>query len=179
MKKVVLATGLLTAIALPSFAEGTYVFGDLGQAKYSGDFSESDTSFSVGAGYKFNSTYAVELGYADMGGVGESGVYQGYSYKASVDVSAIQLSGLAYLPFSDKFSAYGRLGLANVKAEATAVVSDGEISESATESDSNTKAVYGLGLAYAASEKVGLRAEYTKYNDVEVSTLNIGVTVQF
>jgi opacity protein-like surface antigen len=70
MKKQIFAAFVLSVFALPVLADSFYISGDVGQAKWSFDSSsDTDTGFGFAGGYKFNDTFAVELGYRDLGGL--------------------------------------------------------------------------------------------------------------
>jgi len=179
MKKHFLVLSLLAAVSTSASAEGVYVFGDIGQSKFSGDLSETDTAYAVGLGYKINPTFSFELGYHDLGGVSLSETIQDVDVKGSVDASAVQLSATAAFPLSDAFSVYGRLGYAKITLDAKATASYMGQSYTESASDSENKAVYGLGLGYKINEKVSLRAEYQKFGDTDISSITAGISYTF
>jgi opacity protein-like surface antigen len=93
-------------------------------------------------------------------------------------LSATQLSILASHPFDDTLSVYGRLGFANLKVEASFNDDTGDGSRSR----SKTKAVYGIGGRYSATEKLGIHLEYNRYaeyNGLTASALLVGLDYQF
>jgi len=175
MKKSLFVACALSVLTLPAFANGFYVAGDLGQAKWSIDSdSETDTAVAIAGGYKLNDTFSFELGYRDLGGLEES--YDGETI--GVDLTAMQLSVLANYALNDAVSVYGRLGFADMKLEVS--YDDGEYSDSA--STSETKAVFGVGGRYAVSQKLGLHIEYNQYakfEDMTVSAMLVGFDYQF
>lgn len=104
MRKHALALGVVAAVSFPAAADGLYVFGDVGQSKFSGDISETDKAFALGLGYSLNPSLSVELAYHDLGGFGFSesvfapalSMSDIYIY-SSVNVTAYSLSALAKL----------------------------------------------------------------------------------
>ncbi|MFO1389422.1 porin family protein [Cellvibrio sp.] len=184
MRKHALVLGLVAAVSLPAAADGLYVFGDVGQSKFSGDISETDNALALGLGYNLNSTFSFELAYHDLGGFGISdSVYEpsvGYiDVDASVDVTAYSLSALAKLPLSEKFDIYGRLGYAHVSIDSKGTGSALGITVPVGVSDSENKATYGVGAAYKVNEKFALRADYVKFGDMDLSSFTVGATYTF
>lgn len=187
MKKHVLVLGLLAAVALPAAADGVYIFGDIGQTKFSGDTGssdEKDNAVVVGLGYNLNSNFSFELGYHNLGGVdiSETIYYPGVGnidVDGSVDASAVQISAIAKLPLGDSFDVYGRLGYARIKVEATANASAQGINSSESDSASENKAVAGVGAAYKVNEKFALRAEYIKFGNTDISSITVGASYAF
>ena len=181
MKKQFLALGLFTVIAVPAFAEGIYVFGDIGQSKIEIDWSnhsESNTSYSLGLGYAFNKNFAFEVGYRDLGKIT---LFTDEFATANSDGSVIQASLLAKYPINDKVNIFGRLGFAGVtydyKYQAFAN-SDNHFSSS----DEQNKGVFGIGADYSINEHLSLRTEYNQYGkfeSLETSTLTVGAVYSF
>ena len=183
MKKHVLAIGLLSALAVQANAGGLYISGDVGQSKFSGDLSDSDTAFAVGLGYNLNKNFSLELSHHDLGGVEKhERTFVGLTaidVNASADASATALSLIAKAPLSDSFDLYGRLGYAKITVDATATGSGGGFSASESISASENKAIFGAGAAYNINEKFALRAEYIKFGDTDISSFTIGASFTF
>src|SRR4051812_37856417 len=160
MKKQFLALGFCTVLAVPAFAEGIYVFGDLGQSRVGGDYidSETNTSYSLGLGYAFNKTFALEVAYRDIGKINlNNDQYSRIDY----DGHAIQASLIAKYPINDKFNIFGRLGFAGVTYDYSFQnlnVPENHFSHS----DEQNKGVFGIGLDYSINEHVSLRTEYNR-----------------
>lgn len=184
MRKHALALGVVAAVSFPAAADGLYVFGDVGQSKFSGDISETDKAFALGLGYSLNPSLSVELAYHDLGGFGFSesvfapalSMSDIYIY-SSVNVTAYSLSALAKLPLSDKFDIYGRSGYAHISIDATGTGTG--ITVPLNTSDSENKATYGIGAAYTVNEKFALRADYIKFGDMDLSSFTVGATYTF
>ena len=71
-----------------------------------------DTGYKLFGGYQFNRNFAFEAGYFDFGRFG----YLATTVPAGTLNANIKLKGLSFdaigiLPFTEKFSAFGRLGL--------------------------------------------------------------------
>ncbi len=193
-----LATALALTFPLVANAENFYVDLGLGQAKADlGDTAgfnvdDTDTAYSIGAGYKFNDNIAIEGGYLKLGTasisapVSGSGTYYGspFSYTgtlaASAEVDGFYLGPVLSLPFADKFEAYARAGVyfwdLDAKLSASGTVTYNGITHpvGVTVSDSmdGNDPYYGIGAAYKATEKVSVGADWTRYDidgiDVDV-----------
>ncbi len=184
MRKHALVLGLLAAVSLPATADGLYVFGDIGQSKFSGDVSETDSAAALGLGYSLNSTFGFELAYHDLGGLDFSdSVYEpnvGYiALDGSIDVTAYSLSAIAKLPLSEKFDIYGRLGYAHISIDSSGTGTVKGVSVPVNASDSENKATFGVGAAYKVNEKFALRADYVKFGDMDLSSFTLGGTYAF
>ena len=182
MKKYFLTLGLVAVTATPAFAEGGYIFGDLGQSKIEVDYadrSETNTSYSFGLGYALNKTFALELGYRDLGDIK---LYRDEYGTGVADGSAIQLSLLAKYPVNDKVNVFGRLGFAGVTFDSHYKYFSNNFSEDYSHSDEQNKSLVGVGAEYILNEHLSLRAEYNhygKYDQLETSTLSVGAVYSF
>jgi len=183
MKKHLLAMSLLAAVAVPASAEGVYIFGDVGQSKLSieddgWDVSKTDTAFSFGVGYALNSTFALEVAYRDFGKVT---LFQDQYEKDRLDSSALQVSVLAKFPVSDAIDIYGRAGVARLTYDWK--YQDFEYPEyNDIDSESKSRAFFGIGASYALNDNISLRAEYNRYakwDEATASALTIGAVYSF
>lgn len=198
MKKQLLVSAFLASAALPTMASDFYVIADLGQSKVEvdaddGGYSETNTAFSLGGGYKLNESFALELTYRDLGDVNQSvsedfGNGDYLEFSSDTSVAAFQASVLAQLPLNDTFALYGRLGAGYLKSktdyEFQTVVSNQTHfnSGSGSESDSKTKAVFGVGFKYALGQSFAVRVEYNQYDEWDEATISsatVGLTYQF
>lgn len=199
-----LAAAFALSFPLTANAEGFYVDLGLGQAK--ADFGDTaglnvdntDTSYSIGAGYKFNNYIAIEGGYLKLGtaSIGTSGTVTGTYYgnpysatgtlSASSEVDGYYLGPVLSLPVGDKFEAYARAGVyfwnANSKMSATGTLTYAGTTytggTTATTSDNGNDAYYGIGAAYKATKNVSVGADWTRYDIGGVDVDVIGVRLK-
>lgn len=192
MKNQFVALSLLTFASVPVLASDFYLLGEVGQSKFSID-SVSDTKniLAVGAGYKINETFALEVAYRDMGELKDSyqedygdGDYE--QINAKVSVTALQASLIANFPVSESASVYGRIGIADLEAKVSFTDRGVWYGEPYSESESITlsenKAVYGAGFKYAFGSSFAARLEYSQYAEVEeikVSSITLALLYQF
>ncbi|MDB5742973.1 MAG: OmpA/MotB domain protein [Polaromonas sp.] len=148
---------------------------------------DRSTGFKVFGGYQLNKNFAVEGGYFDLGKFG----YTATTVPAGTLNGAIKLRGLnldlvGTLPLSDRFSAIGRAGVNYAQARdtfrGTGAVQVGNPNPRAN--DTNYK--LGLGLQYAMSESLAVRAEAERYrvNDAvgnrgHVDLFSVGLVYRF
>jgi len=192
MKKQLLSLSVIAMTSMPVMASDFYVVADLGRSKFEVDSdSKSETAFSLGGGYKFNNNFAIEVAYRDFGEISESyeenlGGGDFYREKYTFGASALQVSLVASLPISQSVNLYGRLGIADMDFEASESYEfswDGEMDQdSASGSVSKNKTVFGVGIGYAVTPALSLRAEYSQYDkweELEISTVSAGIAYQF
>ncbi len=97
---------------------------------------------------------------------------------AKIEASVIEISGVGYLPMTNQFDFFGKLGF--ISWDTKGVVNGVEIGN-----DSGSTYTYGFGLQLTVAEKVSLKLEYQYINDisnasdVSVSSILIGGIVNF
>ncbi len=107
-------------------------------------------------------------GYHKMGDTTFSGTWQGVSDEGTIETDAFEFSVAYRYPFSENFSAGGRIGAANVDVEEREVFGGVPESNSASE----TVPFGGLVMRYAFNESWGVSAHFDRYLDVG----EVGVT---
>jgi OOP family OmpA-OmpF porin len=144
-----------------------------------------DTSWRIFGGYQVNRNFAIELGY-NAGGEATASVPAIGPIppsRVTIEATAWDLSAIGILPFSDRFSAFGRIGLYRADTDVNIDFSGLPFSES----DSNTDLTFGIGVRYDFTQNVGARLEWQRYSDVsagvfdegDVDVLSLGVVVRF
>jgi OOP family OmpA-OmpF porin len=144
-----------------------YISGYIGSTNIEDDgFDDSDTSFRIGGGYKFNKNFALEGYYIDYGTTSDSGF--------TADADGLQVQGVGLLPVSKNVDIYGKLGLVMWDAELC-------LSGFGCMNDDGNDFVFGFGGSFALSKQVDLRAEYeiADFDGTDVTTLMVGVNFAF
>jgi OmpA-OmpF porin, OOP family len=179
MKQVKRAIGglLLASAALGAHAQSTvpaprltmdsgfYVGAGGGRVK--GEFScvatcdNKDTTWHGYVGYQINRHLAIEGGYSDFGSIESTGSIFGSTATARVDTTAVELAMLGIAPFTEKFSAYIKLGM--YRYDSDAVLTGAVIG---TSNAKGTEFTIGMGLQYSITDHIGARLEWQRYNDV-------------
>jgi opacity protein-like surface antigen len=142
-----------------------YLGGSIGQSDL-GDLcrgvagcDDKDNAWKIFGGYQINRTWAVELGYSNLG--------EASTAAGSAEVTAWDLVGIAAIPVGP-VSVYGKLGFARGKVEARGPF--GALS------DTSTDLTYGIGAQYDFNKQVGIRGEWQRYDfDRAVDVLSLGV----
>jgi OOP family OmpA-OmpF porin len=151
------------------------------------DDDKRDTAYKILGGYKFNSNFAVEGGYFNLGEFGfSSTTFPAGTLAGKIKLQGLNLDAVGILPLAENFSAFGRLGLQlartkdNFDGTGAVAVSNSSPSKSAA----SYKA--GLGVQYDLTESVGLRGEWERYriNDAvgnrgDIDTLSVGLVFRF
>lgn len=157
MKKSLIAAALSACLAAtPAMAE-LYVGGGVGKS----DTDSGENSWKVYGGYQFTPTWGVELGYTDLG------KYRG------AEVESWSLAGTATLPLADRWSLFGKLGLARNNAEFVGA-------------EQKSSTLVGVGVGYTLNQNLGLRLEYEDYGKLANTGVgtshkgsNLGVSVKY
>lgn len=170
MKKL-MALAMAAAFAAPAFAGDFYAGADVGRNKFSDSgVSVTKTGLAVFGGYKLNENVSLEAGYRSL--MKES-ASQG-SESVTVDLYALQFSGVFSAPVSNELSLYGRLGLNSLRGDVTYKNGSTTINDGGNE----TKLLWGVGASYAFSKDVSLRVEFQKPVK-EIQILSVGVKFAF
>ena len=187
MKKVITAFALVAGLAAaPAFAQSWYAgFGaGVGNLSKSGQdisglsnvqIDDTDTTYTVRLGYRLNNYFAIEGGYYDLGTYAFSNNGGTTAISGSAKAKSFGLSAVGIAPLSNVFELYARLGIeqSEIKANAnTALLT-------ASESDKQTGATYGIGGRYLFTKQFGVFAEWMKNDKIEVDSYLIGVDFRF
>lgn len=149
---------------------------------------DSDIAFKIFGGYKFNRHFALEGGYFNLGRFG----YTATTSPVGTQSGVIKLQGLNFdvvgiLPFTEKFSGFGRVG-ANYAEAKDNFYGSGAVTAPSDPSPSKRDLNYkvGLGLQYDFTKHVGMRGEWERYrindavgNDGDINMVSLGVVVSF
>ncbi len=199
----------LVAIASPSaFAEeaGWYLGANVGQSRATIDdarisssllgagFTSSsiadndrDRAYKVFGGYQFNRYIGVEGGYFNLGRAGFTATtVPAGSLSGDIRVQGLNLDLVGTLPITDRFHVLGRVGANYAEASdtftGTGLVHVGNPNPS--KRDTNYKV--GLGLGYALTPALTLRAELERYriddavgNKGDIDVASLGLVYRF
>jgi OOP family OmpA-OmpF porin len=157
---------------------------------------DSDTGFGLAGGYQVNPWFAAELAYVDLGdisyeangtvtdGIDDFDAGLGIDQSASGPVFSL----LGIWPIGERFSVFGRVGIALMSVDADASVSiDGEsVSDSVGTDRSNM--VYGIGGEFSLNERFGVRLGWDRYaevgsddlaGEVDIDLISLGLRYNF
>ncbi|WP_295993626.1 OmpA family protein [Rugamonas sp.] len=144
---------------------------------------ERDTAYKIFVGKQLTRNFALEAGYFDLGQFG----FNATSTPAGTLNGNIKLRGfnadlLGELPITDRFSAYGRVGVNYAKAD-TSFSGDRLFAvTSPNQSERKLNGKVGLGLEYKLTQALAVRGEVERYRvndavgnrgDIDLYSLNL------
>lgn len=163
---------------------GPYLGGALGQSKFKEwcdtggsttitltSCKDTDTSWKVLGGYRFNRYIAAEATYINWGEVTAS-------TNTGAEVAAKQHSyGLAVvgtLPIAERFELFGKLGFVQTEQETRRITPS-----PLTVDRDETEAHYGAGVKFAFTRNWAVRGEWERTDKLKVEILSIGAEYRF
>lgn len=147
--------------------EGWYLGGSVGAATLkaeteginaNGSENNSATGYKVVGGYQFSQRWAVEAQYQDLGTWGYRNSSGNGAGTAQAKITGLGISAVGRFPISRDMSVFGKLGAVQQTFDASASNLSGTSSSSGR--FTKTTPLLGIGLEYALSPTVSLRAEY-------------------
>jgi OOP family OmpA-OmpF porin len=214
MKTVQLAQllGLAAAIASPlahaamTDAAGWYVGANAGQSRakiddarisnslLGGGFTTTsisndnrDDAYKIFGGYQFNRNFAVEGGYFDLGKFGFTATtLPAGTLRGEIKLKGVNLDLIGMLPLTEKFSAFGRVGVNYAEASDSFTGSGAVNVLDASPSKRDTNLKYGLGIQYDFTPALGMRVEAERYrindavgNKGDIDLISLGLIYRF
>lgn len=135
----------------------SYLTGTVGSSTTTG-FAEDATSISFGAGTRMGDIFGFELSYLDTGEFTQTDQYYNDTIESRLKLTGLNASIVAYLPLSDDFEVYGKLGQYFWRADINSYAHDDGSSASVRLNDSDL--TYAGGVLLRLSEQLALKAEY-------------------
>jgi len=148
---------------------------------------DRDAGFKVFGGYRINRNFALEGGYFDLGKFGfkavtlPPGVLSG-----RIKVKGLNLDLVGSLPITDRFSAFARVGVNHAQARDTFAGTGAVHVFNTSPSKRDTNLKVGLGLQYAFTEALAVRAEVERYrindavgNKGDIDLVSVGLVYSF
>lgn len=158
-----------------------------GFASTSIEDDDRSTGYKAFGGYQFNRYFAVEGGYFDLGSFG----YTATTVPAGMLTGEAKIRGLnldlvGTLPLSDKFSAFGRVGVTHARTRDSFRGTGAVLASDSNPSKTDTNYKFGAGLQYAVTDNFALRAEIERYrindaigNKGDIDLASIGLVYRF
>jgi OOP family OmpA-OmpF porin len=187
-------------------APGWYIGGNLGGTR--ADFKNDSVNRSLaGQGFTVNSTttdnrssggkifggyqltpnFAVEGGYFDLGrfSYGSTTTPAG-TFSGNTRVNGLNLDLVGMAPLSDRFSVFGRVGAAYAQNRGSVASTGFILLNTSNVRRNDTKLKVGLGIQYAISDALAVRAELERYrisdpirNRSNIDMASIGLVYSF
>jgi len=144
---------------------------------------ERDTAFKLFSGYRFSKYFALEGGYFDLGEFGfVSTTVPAGTLSGATRIRGLNVDAVAFLPFTEKLSAFGRGGLNHAETK-TSFADTGLVT--VLDPVSNKRAShykFGVGLQYDFTQALAMRVEAERYRindaignegDIDFASLNL------
>lgn len=153
----------------------------------SSSVDNTSTGGKLFGGYQLNPNFAIEGGFFDLGRYNYSGTTSRGDYFGRSRVHGLNLDLVGTLPLSDRFSVLGRIGAAYART-ADDIAGSGVVAPliNSNRKTNNTNVKFGVGLQYALTDALSLRAELERYrisdpirNRNNIDMASIGVTYLF
>lgn len=150
------------------------------------DSDEKDIGYKLFGGYQFNRYLALEGGYFDLGEFGfDATTVPAGTLDGKIRVKGLNFDVVGMFPFTEKLSAFGRLGVNYAKVDDSFHGSGAVVADSSPDSnDTNYK--YGAGLQYNFTPALAMRLEAERYrvddaveNDGDIDLASIGLVYRF
>jgi len=172
MKKIAIAALLSTFVAgNAAAADSSYAGISLGRSSASATSNavltkSTDTVAGILVGYQFNRNWGIEAQYTGLGKFAGTHTAPAATFSGKTD--ALSLTALGILPVSDRFSIYGKLGIARAKTSASSVPAQ-------LTGATRSAGTYGLGAQFNVNGSVGIRIGWDRYGIATTSGTTLGV----
>lgn len=151
------------------------------------DQNDLDLGYKLYGGYQLNRHFAVEGGYFDLCrfGFATTTVPPG-TLNGDIKLKGINLDLVGRMPFNERFSAFGRIGVARSQANDafTGTGAVNVLNPSPSARSNNLKV--GLGLEYAFTPALSIRTEIERYrvddavgNKGDIDLISLGLVYRF
>jgi OOP family OmpA-OmpF porin len=174
------------------------VFGSVGLSivDATSSLDDSDTGFGLAGGYQVNENFAAELAYVDLGDISYSAngtVTDGIdTFAAGLGIdqstSGPVFSILGIVPIGERFTVFGRLGIALMSVDADATVSIDDVSATDSVSTDRSNLMYGIGGEFSFNRRFGVRLGWDRYaevgsddqaGEVDIDLISLGLRYNF
>lgn len=194
IKKIALALAAATMAAAGAQAD-VYVGAGVGVTSVDESGFDDSNGFKLTAGYKVSQHFAIQASYLQLGefdvnqnmlNAMEDEFSGGFGIDVSLDSVSVESSGfdlslVGYLPFTENFSGFARLGIYVWDFDSNATVTVDGFTASESVGDSGNDLSYGLGVEYAFNPSWTLVGEWSNYKvaDGDISMIGAGINVRF
>lgn len=147
----------------------------------------SSTGYKLFGGYQLNRNFAVEGGYFDLGRFNYAvNTTPLGTFTSDTRVRGLNLDLVGLLPLTDQFSVFGRIGAAYAQSRANFSRTGAMPLSGSPTSRNDTNLKVGLGMQYAITEALAVRAELERYrvsdpvrNRGNIDMASIGLVYRF
>lgn len=148
---------------------------------------DRSTGYKLYGGYRLNRNFSVEGGYFDLGNFGfNATTVPAGTLSGNIKLRGLNLDLVGTLPITQKFSAFGRIGV-NYADAADSFTGTGRVNvlnPNPSQRENNLKV--GLGLEYAFNDALAMRGEIERYrisdavgNKGDIDLVSVGLVYRF
>ena len=146
-----------------------------------------DLGFKAFAGYQFGRHFALEGGYYDLGKFGfTADTLPPGTLSGQAKFRGVNLDAVGILPLTEKISAFGRAGMHYTRTQTAFQGTGAVLVSDPSRKQSGLHYKVGVGLEYAPTPQVGVRAELERYrlddavgNTGDVDLASLGLVYRF
>lgn len=151
------------------------------------DDRDRSTGVKLFGGNKLHPNFAIEAGVFDLGKFGfRATTTPPGSLDGSIRLRGLNLDAVGILPIDERFSALGRFGLTYAQARDSFAGTGAVVLHNPNPRHSGANYKIGVGLQYAMTDALGLRAEVERYrvddavgNSGAVDLFSVGLVYRF
>ena len=110
-------------------------------------------------GYQFSRYLGAEVGYSRFGRI----TFNGTAGNLYIKSSALEAVGIGAYPLNREFSVFAKLGVFNGSQKQNSTVAG------LSKDHSSNDLTWGLGLRYDITREFAVRAEYQRYEDIDIA----------
>jgi OOP family OmpA-OmpF porin len=157
---------------------------------------DSDTGFGAALGFQTNENFAMELAYVDLGELSYDAtgtVTDGFDdfatdFTLGQSASGPVFSLLGIWPIGERFSVFGRAGIALMMVDADVRVTIDDVTATDSVSSDRSNLMYGAGGEFNINDQFGVRLAWDRYanvgsedltGDVDIDLVTLGVRYSF
>lgn len=148
---------------------------------------DRDTGYKLFGGYQFNRYFALEGGYFDLGKFGFSAnTTPAGTLNGTIRLKGVNLDAVGIVPITEKFSAFGRVGVNYAEARDTFSGSGAVTVLNSNPSKREANVKFGAGIQYDFTEALAMRLEAERYrvNDAignrgDIDLVSVGLVYRF
>lgn len=152
----------------------------------SSSIDQSDTSYGINGGFRFNRNFAVEAAWERLGDFSYSSNTGTDTIDGKFKASAVSLAGVGIYPLTPNWSIYGKAGIARTTADLEATSQTGTTAVSNSSHD-GMGALFGAGVTYDVDGGVFTKLGWDHYAKVgdgstgqgSIDTYSVGVGMRF
>jgi OOP family OmpA-OmpF porin len=145
------------------------------------------TAYKIYGGYQLNRNFALEGGYFNLGKFGyTANTVPAGTLNGTIKLQGLNLDLVGILPITDKFSAFGRVGVNHAQARDSFTGTGAVRVTNPNPSRRDTNLKFGAGLQYAFTDSLAVRAEVERYrindavgNKGDIDHVSLGLVYRF